>query len=148
MKERDHLGVAVGQDVAGEAAEGGRPRAARVHDGGDARVDPAQVRVHPGAVEALEDVRVEVDEPRGDDLAPHVDGTRGLRLRDARRDARDRAVLHRDVEGAVETAGGIQHRAALEEEVVHGRSPIDQRVKWSQKRAPAATESGTSPSKR
>src|SRR5262249_61521429 len=113
-----------------------------------ARGARARLGVHAGAVDALEDVRVESDEPGGAGLAARVDGARGFGLRDARRDARDRAVLHRDVEGAVEAAGGIQHRAALEEEIVHGSSPIDQRVKWSQRRAPAATERATASSRR
>ena len=91
---------------------------------------------------------VQVDQAGRDRLAPHIDGARGFRLRDLRRDARDRALLHRHVHRPVEPGGGIQHGAALEQEIVHGESPIDQRVKWSQRRPPAATESGTSSSKR
>src|SRR4026209_2862007 len=89
VQELDPRGVAARDDVSREPAEGGRPRAARVHDGGHARVDAAQVRVRPGAVEALEDGGGRVDEPRDRRLAAPVDGARGLGLRDLRRDADD-----------------------------------------------------------
>ena len=53
----------------GKRAEGRRARAARVDDGGDAGVDAAEVGIDAGAVDALEDVRVQVDQPGRDELA-------------------------------------------------------------------------------
>ena len=38
---------------------------------------------------------------------------------DVRRDARDRAALHRDVEDPVESAGRVEGAAAFQQEVVH-----------------------------
>ena len=81
--------VTLRQDVA-PAAERRRSRAAGVHDGRDAGVDTAEVRIDAGAVDALEDVGVQVDEPRCDELAADLDHPRGVRGRDARRHLRNR----------------------------------------------------------
>ena len=123
VQERDDLGVAARQDVARKAAEGGRARAARVDDGGDAGVDAAEVGIDAGAVDALEDVGVQVDQAGRDDLTADLDDARGLGRRDAWRDPRDHAVLHRHVERAVEPAGRVHDCAALQHEIVHAWPP-------------------------
>jgi hypothetical protein len=122
VQERDHLGMAVRQDVAGKRREGRRARAARVHDGGDAREHAAQVRVHPGAIDSFEHVGVEIDEAGRDELAADLDDPRRLARRDVGRDARDLAVLHRDVLHTVEPGGWIEDTASLQHEIEHGSS--------------------------
>jgi hypothetical protein len=94
-----------------------------IHDRRDTRVDAGEVRIDAGAVDALEDVRVKIDEPRRHELAGHVDDPRRLRRRNVRRDARDGALLDCDVEDVVEPARRIHHPATLEDEIVHGVPP-------------------------
>jgi hypothetical protein len=124
VEEGNDLGVAVREDVAREAAEGGGARAPRVHDGRHARVDPTQIGMHAAPREALEDVGVEIDEAGGDDLAPDVHRARGLRRGNARSDAGDDPALHRNVLDAAQLGRRIDDRAALEQEIVHVRPPM------------------------
>ena len=123
VQEGNHLGVAARDDVPGEAAEGGRPRAAGVDDGGDPGVHAAEIGVDAVPGEALEDVGVKVDQARGDDLPGHRDRPRRLGAGDVGGDARDHAVLHGDVEDPVEPRGRIHHGPTLEHEIMHGHSP-------------------------
>ncbi len=103
MQERNDLRLAAGLDVAGKCREGGGPRAAGVDDGRDARVDAAQVGVEAVPGDAVQDVRVQVDQAGGDDPAREFDGPRGLDSGDVGGDPRDEPVLHRDVMRAGET---------------------------------------------
>lgn len=119
MEKRHDLGVTPRDDVAREGVEGGRPRAPGVHDGGDAGVDPGKIGIDPGPVDALEDVGVAVDQPRGDDLAPDLDHPRGLAYRDARGDARDLPILDRHVEDTVKPARRVNDGATLQQKIVH-----------------------------
>ena len=123
VQERHDFGVAARHDVAREAAERRRARAAGVHDRRDPGVDAGEIGIDAGAVGALEDVRVEIDETGRDDLAGDVDRARSLGERDARRDARDLAILHRDVLDAIEPRGGVDDPSALEQQIEHGCPP-------------------------
>jgi len=71
---------------------------------------------------AVEDVRVQIDEPGRDGLAGHVDDSPSLRRRNVRGDLGDLPVLHRDVEHAAQVLRRIDDRATLQEQVVHGRA--------------------------
>jgi hypothetical protein len=82
-----------------------------------------EIRMDAASREAFEDVRMQIDEAGGDDLAPHVDGLGRLGRRDIRGNARDDPSLHRHVLGAAQSRGGIDDGAALEQEIVHGVPP-------------------------
>src|SRR5207249_3899749 len=123
VEEWDDLGGAARDDVTREAAEGGRARASGVDDRRDSGMHAGQVGVDAGPVDPLEDVGVEVDQAGRDELAAHFEGPRRLGGGDLRRDARDDAVLHRDVENPVEPRRWIQHVAAPEHEIVHSWPP-------------------------
>ena len=128
VQEGNDLGVAARNDVPGESREGGRPRAPRVHDRGDARPHAAEIGVDAVAVDALEDVRVQIDEARGDDLSPDLDGLRRLGGRNVLGDAGDHTVSHGDVAEPVEPRGRIHHGPTLEQEIVHAVLPAV--VEW------------------
>src|SRR6185503_17133490 len=101
---------------------------AGIDDGRDAGVHAGEVGIHAGAIDALEDVGVQVDEPGGDDLAADLQHPRGLVGRDARRHPRDRTVLHRHVEHAVESARRVHDPSALEHQIVHAGLRSDART--------------------
>jgi len=119
VEKRDDLGMAVRDDVAGEGAEGGCPRAAGIHDRRDSGVDTGEVGVDAGAADAIEDVCVQVDQAGRNDLAGDVDRPRGPGAVDIRSDTREHAVLHGDVVNAVEPHRRIDDRPALEQQIVH-----------------------------
>ena len=93
VKEGEYLGVGVGDDVAGESSEGGAARAAGVHQGGHASPNAAEVRVDPVAGNPVENMGVEVYEPRRNYLSRNIHHLRCFIGRDAGSDAGDSPVL-------------------------------------------------------
>src|SRR5262249_15237578 len=119
VQERNDLGVAPGNDVAGESFERRCTRAAGIDDGGDAGLDAPEIGVDAVPREPVEDVRVEVDQTGSDEPTTHRDGPRGLCDGNVRPDARDDSVLDSDIQDAVEPGGRIHHCPTLEQEIVH-----------------------------
>ena len=87
-----------GQDVARKGLERGAAGAARVDDRRDARVHAREVRVDAVARDAVEDVRVQVDQSGCDDAAADVEDPPGRLTGDTRSDLGDAAALDGYVE--------------------------------------------------
>ena len=105
----------------GEASEGVAARASGVHDGGDARVNPGEVGVNAGLVDAVIDVGVQVYESGYDQLAGDVYHA-GVGIRDnIRGDPRNRAVRYGYVHLRVDALGRVYDSAAFEKKISHLR---------------------------
>ena len=119
VEEADDFGVAVGQDVTGEPAEGVATGTAGVHHGGHPGPHAADVGVYAVGVDPGEDVGVQVNQARRHHLALDLHHLRGLGGLDIGSDAGNLAVLDGYVVDAVDVLGRVNHRSALDQKVVH-----------------------------
>ena len=109
----------LGMMCLGKAAEGVAPGAARIHHGGDAGVDAAQVGPHPVAVHPVVDVGMQVYQAGGHQLAGHVDHAGSFFDRDSGGYAGDLSCLYGYVVQCVNVLGGIDDRPAPDQQIVH-----------------------------
>src|SRR5688500_11853425 len=107
-----------------EALKGRAPRAASVHERGDSGVDAPQVGVDAIAGEALEDMRMQVNQAGGNDRPGDLQDARRLLAGDRWRDLRYGAVLDCNVVSSVKADRWVHHGTAFEDEIVHGSSPV------------------------
>ncbi|HEV8679234.1 MAG TPA: hypothetical protein VGQ90_07650 [Stellaceae bacterium] len=114
-----HLAV----DDVSQAGESGRAGAAGVAQRGDPGRAAEMVGVAAHVVRIDEDMRVDVDEPRRHIEPARADRAARLALRQRRRDLDDLAAADRDIEPALQPGAGIEHLAALDQEVVLHRLP-------------------------
>ena len=119
VEQADDFGVAVGQDVAREPTEGIAPRTAGVHHGRYPGPHAADVGINAVGVHPGENVGVQVDEARRHHLAPDLHHLRGFGCVDVRRHPRNLAVLDGHVVDAVNPLRRVNHRSALNQQVVH-----------------------------
>ncbi len=105
-------------DVLAETGERTGAARAAIEDRRDAGLEPDDIRIDAERNTVLVDVRMQVDQPGRDQLAPGVEHLAGLVWRDVRVDARDASVGDGDVAFRREVLRRIDDVAAGNQEIV------------------------------
>jgi hypothetical protein len=99
--------------MVGETIEGRTPGTASVHNGGNASVHPAHVRVHAIADKTTKNVRMQVNQAWRDEMPRHVNNLCRLLTRNRRCNARNLAILHGNIVHSMEAHRRVDHATTL-----------------------------------
>lgn len=116
MEEGEHASVGTAYHPVAETGIGGPARAARIHPGGHADGQAGRVGIHEERHAAVEEVAVEINEPRRDVLAGDVHHLRGAH-REVRPQRGDPPIGEGHVHAPLEAGAGIEDGAALEQQI-------------------------------
>ena len=123
VQHAKYAGCGARDNIARESAECVRPRAARVHQRGNAGADARQVGIDAVLVHALIHMRMQINQPRRYHASARVNHPPRARRIYVRRYLRHNAPRNRNIHLRVDALRGINNPPAFQQQVRHCNSP-------------------------